>query len=107
VPVPWAAWFFPLLALGFYGVASVIGIGQTFDPIILGITFAASLIPVLGGAVFAAVYHAEVIAHWSGEPYGTLVLTVAVTVIEVALIASVMLIEGGSPALARDSGGAP
>ena len=41
--------------------------------------------------VFAAVYHAEVVAHRVGEPFGTLVLAVAVTVIEVALIVSVML----------------
>jgi Ca2+:H+ antiporter len=54
--------------------------------------------------VFAAVYHAEVIAHRTGEPFGTLVLAVAVTVIEVALIVSVMV---GAPAekagLARDT----
>ena len=37
------------------------------------------------------------IAHRTGEPYGTLVLTVAVTVIEVALIVSVMLGGEGSP----------
>src|SRR6516164_1728339 len=42
-------------------------------------------------AVFAAVYHAEVVAHRTGEPFGTLVLAVAVTIIEVALIVSVMV----------------
>src|SRR5262245_51844229 len=46
-------------------------------------------------SVQAAVYHAEVVAHRTGEPFGTLVLAVAVTVIEVALIVSVML--GGGP----------
>ena len=46
---------------------------------------------VLIAAVFAAVYHAEVVAHRTGEPFGTLVLAVAVTVIEVALIVSVMI----------------
>jgi Ca2+:H+ antiporter len=40
-------------------------------------------------AVFAAVYHAEVVAHRIGEPFGTLVLALAVTIIEVALIVSV------------------
>ncbi|MET0482033.1 MAG: ionic transporter y4hA, partial [Aestuariivirgaceae bacterium] len=75
----------------------------SFDPSPLGIAFAVLLIPVLGGAVFAAVHHAEVIAHRTGEPYGTLVLTIAVTVIELALIASVMLSEDGSPTLARDT----
>ncbi len=58
----------------------------------------------LMGTVFAAVYHAEVVAHRIGEPYGTLVLAVAVTVIEVALIVSVMI---GAPeakaGLARDT----
>ena len=50
-----------------------------------------------------AVYHADVIAHRTGEPYGTLVLTVAVTVIEVALILSIMLAGEGRPdAGARD-----
>ena len=56
------------------------------DPSPIGLAFAALLVPVLCGAVFAAVYHAEIIAHRTGEPYGTLVLTIAVTVIEVALI---------------------
>ncbi len=58
---------------------------------------------VLVGGVFAAVHHADVIAHRTGEPYGTLVLTVAVTVIEVALILSIMLAGDGSPTLARDT----
>jgi len=45
------------------------------------------------GAVLAAVHHAEVIAERVGEPYGTLVLAVAVTVIEVALIVSLMIAD--------------
>src|SRR5260370_27219916 len=57
----------------------------------------------LAGAVFAAVHHAEVIAHRVGEPLGTLVLAVAVTVIEVALIVSVMVGVGGKTGLARDT----
>ena len=58
----------------------------------------------LAGAVFAAVHHAEVVAHRIGEPYGTLVLAIAVTVIEVALIVSVMLSMGDAKAaLARDT----
>jgi len=101
--MPVATWITPLLALAFYAAASLVGAGYGFDPSPLGIAFAVLLIPVLGGAVFAAVYHAEVIAHRTGEPYGTLVLTIAVTVIELALIASVMLSEDGSPTLARDT----
>ena len=56
------------------------------------------------GCVLAAVHHAEVIAHRVGEPYGTLLLAVAVTVIEVALIVSLMLSGGpATTALARDT----
>ena len=47
------------------------------------------------GAVLSAVHHAEVVAHRVGEPVGSLVLAVAVTVIEVGLI--VMLMTGGGP----------
>ena len=59
---------------------------------------------VLAGAVLAAVHHAEVVAHKVGEPYGSLVLAVAVTIIEVALIVTLM-ISGGekTQSLARDT----
>lgn len=58
----------------------------------------------LVAGILAAVFHAEVVAHRVGEPYGTLVLALAVTSIEVALIVSLM-IAGGEAAsgLARDT----
>ncbi|WP_144137463.1 calcium:proton antiporter [Paraburkholderia sp. BCC1884] len=80
--------------------------------IVLGIAYAlpgnALLLTLIGvalcAAVFTAVHHAEVVAHRVGEPFGTLVLAVAVTVIEVALIVSVMLTSGPEKAgLARDT----
>ena len=56
------------------------------------------------GAVIAAVHHAEVVAHRVGEPFGTLVLAVAITVIEVGLILSMMLAGGpDKAALPRDT----
>jgi Ca2+:H+ antiporter len=59
---------------------------------------------VLAGAVLAAVHHAEVVAHRVGEPFGSLVLAVAVTVIEVALIVTLMVSGGpASASLARDT----
>ena len=59
---------------------------------------------VLMATVFAAVYHAEVVAHRIGEPFGTLVLAVAVTIIEVALIVSVVVsAPEAKAALARDT----
>ena len=69
----------------------------------LGLAVAAFELVVLMAVVFACVYHADVIAHRTGEPYGTLVLTVAVTVIEVALILSIMLAGKGNPSLARET----
>ena len=58
----------------------------------------------LAGAVLAAVHHAEVVAHRVGEPFGSIVLAVAVTVIEVALIVTLMVAGGTETAtLARDT----
>ncbi|HTM33052.1 MAG TPA: hypothetical protein VL263_17190 [Vicinamibacterales bacterium] len=58
----------------------------------------------LGAAVIAAVHHAEVIAHRVGEPFGTLVLALAVTVIEASLILSMMVAGGAEMAeLPRDT----
>ncbi len=58
----------------------------------------------LVGSVLVAVHHAEVIAHRVGEPFGSPILAVAVTVIEVALIVTLM-VSGGSETstLARDT----
>lgn len=62
------------------------------------------LIGGLISAVLVAVHHAEVVAHKVGEPYGTLVLAIAVTTIEVALIVSLIMAGGpGSETLARDT----
>jgi Ca2+:H+ antiporter len=58
----------------------------------------------LVGGVLAAVHHAEVVAHRVGEPLGTLILAIAVTVIEASLIVSLMMAGGAATsALARDT----
>jgi Ca2+:H+ antiporter len=92
---PWWAWVWPstawviLVIIGFAGATGVIAVAA-------GI--------VLIGTVFAAVYHAELVAHRIGEPFGTLVLAVAVTVIEVALIVAIMLgFAADKAGLARDT----
>jgi Ca2+:H+ antiporter len=66
--------------------------------------FAVLVLVVLIATVFACVHHAEVLAHVIGEPFGTLVLSVAVTIVELSLIITLML-AGGEEAftLARDS----
>ncbi|MEL3947736.1 MULTISPECIES: calcium:proton antiporter [Streptomyces] len=73
--------------------------GRDLPGVVVGLVTA-----VLAGAVLAAVHHAEVIAHRVGEPFGSLVLAVAVTIIEVALIVTLM-VDGGdkSSTLARDT----
>ena len=100
-PMPRSAWIFPALAVLFFAGATALGV--TFTPSAAGAVFAAVLLVILFGTVFAAVHHAEVIAERSGEPYGTLLLTLAVTVIEVALIATIMLGEKPVSTLARDT----
>jgi Ca2+:H+ antiporter len=58
----------------------------------------------LAACVLAAVHHAEVVAHRVGEPFGSLILAVAVTVIEVGLIVTLMVSgESGASTLARDT----
>jgi len=71
------------------------------DPPVLVVVAVGAL---LAAAVLAAVHHAEVVAHRVGEPFGSLVLAVAVTVIEVALIVTLMVAGGSETAtLARDT----
>jgi Ca2+:H+ antiporter len=92
---PWWAWAWPLLAVAVLALSIVLGL-----PGPLAVAAGAALI----AAVFGAVYHAEVVAHRVGEPFGTLVLALAVTVIEVALIVSLMLSGADDKSgLARDT----
>ena len=100
-PMPRSAWIFPALAVLFFAGATALGF--TFTPSAAGLVFAAVLLVILFGTVFAAVHHAEVIAERIGEPYGTLLLTLSVTMIEVALIATIMLGDKPVPTLARDT----
>jgi Ca2+:H+ antiporter len=100
-PMPQSAWIFPALSLLLFAGATALG--YTFVPSPGGLAFAAVLLVILFGTVFAAVHHAEVIAERIGEPYGTLLLTLAVTIIEVALIATIMLGDKEVPTLARDT----
>jgi Ca2+:H+ antiporter len=89
-------WSIAFPALGLLGVMAPLNL--------LGVFGIIGAIVVLIGSVIAAVHHAEVVAHQVGEPFGTLVLAVAVTVIEVSLIVSLMLSGGGdASSLARDT----
>jgi Ca2+:H+ antiporter len=100
---PIASIVFPILAIAFIILAPFIGFtaGASASP--LAIALSVAMLVIMLGAIFAAVHHADVIAHRVGEPFGTLVLTLAVTIIEVALIESIVLTPNSSPALARDT----
>lgn len=100
-PMPRSAWLYPVLAMLLFGAATAAG--YTFAPSAGGWVFATVLLVILFGTVFAAVHHAEMIAERIGEPFGTLLLTLAVTIIEVALIATIMLGDTPAPTLARDT----
>src|SRR5215831_19918777 len=100
-PMPRSAWLFPALAVLLF--VAVTAADYAFTLSLAGLGFAVLLLVILFGTVFAAVHHAEVIAERIGEPFGTLLLTLAVTVIEVALIATIMLGDTPAPTLARDT----
>jgi Ca2+:H+ antiporter len=100
-PMPRSAWIFPALAMLLF--AAVTAAGYTFTPSAGGWLLAAVLLVILFGTVFAAVHHAEMIAERIGEPFGTLLLTLSVTIIEVALIATIMLGAKAVPTLPRDT----
>lgn len=94
---------FPAVGVVFYIATLAFGLAGKSALTAPGAVFLLVLIVVMFGTVFATVHHAEAIAHRIGEPYGTLVLTLAVTVIEAALIVTMMLGGSGNSAVARDT----
>ena len=90
----------PIVALIFYaGLTFARSAGVALHPVAGTVL----VLPVLLAAAIAAVSHAEDLAHRAGEPYGTLILTVAVTLIEAALIIPSAFGSGGDPGLPRDT----
>jgi Ca2+:H+ antiporter len=93
--MPTWTWAIPGIAIVLLVVALVVAVG-----IVVTLLCVVALV----GAVIASVHHAEVIAHRVGEPLGTLVLAVAVTVIEASLILSMMIVGGSEQThLPRDT----
>lgn len=96
----------PLVAVWLVVAASVvIGPGLLHDPIAPPVA-AVSFVVILAAIVVAAfrvIHEAEHLARALGEPFGTLILTLSIVIIEVILIASVMLGPGESTTIARDS----
>ncbi|MEM6159557.1 sodium-potassium/proton antiporter ChaA [Erwinia sp. P6884] len=88
---------FPLAALAilwFWGASDAL-------PVIIGINLLA-LVAILSSA-FSVVRHADVLAHRLGEPYGSLILSLSVVILEVSLISALMATGDAAPALMRDT----
>ncbi|MCX8966420.1 sodium-potassium/proton antiporter ChaA [Erwinia psidii] len=83
-----------LVILGFWGQSSSM-------PVIIGINLIA-LVAILFSA-FSVVRHADVLAHRLGEPYGSLILSLSVVILEVSLISALMATGDAAPALMRDT----
>ncbi|MDY0946833.1 calcium:proton antiporter [Frigoribacterium sp. CFBP9039] len=96
----------PLIAVWLVVAASVIVgpglLGDPVDPPVAAVSFVVILAAIVVAA-FRVVHEAEHLARALGEPFGTLILTLSIVIIEVILIASVMLGPGESTTIARDS----
>ncbi|MGZ8337106.1 MAG: calcium:proton antiporter [Allosphingosinicella sp.] len=87
-------WTWAAPVFGWALIAASLGVG--LSPWLLAV--------VLNASVLAAVHHAELIAHRVGEPFGTFLLAVAVTIIELGLIITLMSAAGPDAAtLPRDT----
>jgi Ca2+:H+ antiporter len=96
--VPAWTWIAPAAAC----ILLALKMTKVVNPDAVGVLILAGIL--LAGAIFAAVHHAEVLALKLGEPFGSVLLAVSVTVIEVALIVSIQATGApGSDAVARDT----
>jgi len=95
---PWWTIAFPLLSAALV-VLYFAGLLPKGQPLLLAVE-----VVFLCGAVFSAVHHAEVVGNRVGEPFGSIILAVSVTIIEVGLIVALMLAaDNGGPTIARDT----
>src|SRR5262245_61647147 len=86
----------------FFYLAYEVKLDRMDSPLWAGLIFAWLFVVILM-ASFAVVRHSEIVASIVGEPYGTLILTFAITAIEVMMIAAVMLTGPQESSLARDT----
>ncbi len=101
--ITWPALLFPLIALA---LATALRLSHTVIetlPLPLEVALSVAVVGVTVFTVFVVLGHAEAVAHRIGEPYGTLVLTIAVTAIEASVIVSMMMHGTNNPTLARES----
>lgn len=93
-------------ALGWGAFAALLLLGPVLEPPVPAVVLVLALIAVVAVitvCAFGVVKQAEALAHRLGDPYGSLVLTLSIVLIEVVLIAAVMLGPGEHATIARDS----
>ncbi len=103
--IPLATWLRLGVSWSIVAAFMVWGHGWLADPIPNSVAIIAFLVLfcTILYASFGVVAEADHLAHELGEPYGTLILTLAIVSIEVILIAAVMLGPGETATIARDS----
>ena len=98
-----AQYLLPIASLGIAIAIELSGISAAHLPLPAAIPVSALLAGLTFSTVFVALHHAEAVARRIGEPYGTLLLTLAVTAIEASVIVTMMLHGKNNPTLARES----
>jgi Ca2+:H+ antiporter len=96
----------PLILSAVTSIAFVIGSEPLISAVMSGYFLAPTSVWIFGlilAASIRVVHHAEHLAARLGEPYGTLILTLSVTAIEIASISAVMLHGENNPTLVRDT----
>ena len=90
------------LALPILAIGLLLGFGP---PESLALTIGMNIIALVAilSSAFSVVRHADVLAHRMGEPYGSLVLTLSVVILEVSLISALMATGSAEPTLMRDT----
>lgn len=94
------------VVLGWAAVIAVLLAGPVLEPPVPAARLIAALVLIVGVILicaFGVVHEAEALAHRLGDPYGSLVLTLSIVLIEVVLISAVMLGPGDHTTIARDS----
>ena len=102
-PLPIHTYLIPIVALVLAVGIRLVGFPMGHEYPVLSIVVSLLAICILLTTVFIVLQHAEVLAIRLGQPYGTLLLTFAVTTVEVSIIVSMMLHGENNPTLARES----
>lgn len=94
------------IVIGWAAVGALTALGPVLEPPLAPVVVAVALTAIIAVIIlcaFGVVKQAEALAHKLGDPYGSLVLTLSIVLIEVILISAMMLGPGEHATIARDS----